>query len=158
MINDYCLSSQEDIYLYFQTITELKVKSVLDVGMTLKRFGALDRNIANLRLPDEVRLTGVDIFPHWKTDVYKNVYDEIIPMDKYLEMNATVKKKNYELAMMLYLRTIYSEVAYAKLMKKTMSFSPNVMVSDNGTEGDYYGRYGSLQQVAVGGNNYYLIT
>lgn len=158
MINDYYLSSQEDIYLYFQSITELKAKKVLDVGMTLKRFGALDRNIANLRLPEGIHMTGVDLTPEWKTEIYDRIYDEVITFSDYVDMPVTKKNmKLYQVAMMLRLKPLMEQEQYLQLLNKVCKMSAAVLVSDDGTETDFYSSYGKLNPLVVGSSRYIMI-
>lgn len=74
------ITDDNDIYLYFEMIKQAAPTHVLDVGMLLKRAGALDRAACGSHVPQEVKLIGVDFFPQWKTDIYRTIYDDIKPL------------------------------------------------------------------------------
>ena len=158
MTSDYFMGAQEDIILYFQAIREMGAKKVLDVGMTLKRFGALDRNIANIRMTEGVRLSGVDLKPEWQVDVYSCIYDSIFTVDDFIALPVTKKNmKGYQLAVMLRLRSLFGAEKHDEILKKVCRLSAAVIVSDNGTESEYYRNYGNISPIEVGGSRYLLI-
>ena len=56
------LKNENDIYIYFETIAQLEPKTILDVGMFLKRIGSVSRKAMDGGVPEDVRLDGVDFF------------------------------------------------------------------------------------------------
>lgn len=90
---------QNDIYLYFETIRQLQAKTVLDIGMTLKRCGAICRQVADSSIDPSVFLCGVDLDPDTTVPIYRNLYQEILSPEALLKKQSD--DKFYELAVLL---------------------------------------------------------
>lgn len=92
------ITNENDGYIFFEIIKRLEAMSILDVGMFLKRIGAVSRCAMNEEVPKEAFLAGVDFFPETDFPVWKNVYQQIISKDEFLEC---VKRQQYDLAVIL---------------------------------------------------------
>ncbi len=90
---------QNDIYLYFETIRQLKAASVLDIGLTLKRCGAVCRQVADSAIDPAVHLTGIDPDPETTPPIYHRIYQEILSPESLLEK----RDGRYDLAVLLQL-------------------------------------------------------
>ena len=55
--------TENDIYLYFETVQQLEPQRVLDIGMLLKRAGSVSRKAMNREVVEGIQLDGVDFFP-----------------------------------------------------------------------------------------------
>lgn len=74
--NGYIIN-QNDMYLYFEIINQIEPDSIIDIGMFLKRIGAISRQVNGFFVPDNVVLDGIDIMPHLSVKVYEKIYDNI---------------------------------------------------------------------------------
>lgn len=94
------LTDETDIYAFFEIIDRTETDSILDVGMFLKRIGAVSRQVKDKEIPVEKKMTGVDFFPEIDCLVWNTIYDSIYGSNEFFlpENNRT-----YELAMVLQL-------------------------------------------------------
>jgi hypothetical protein len=60
-----------------EMLRQFEPDTVLDVGMFLKRTGAIARSIGDLEFSDNIVLDGVDFAPQIEAKVYGRVYDGI---------------------------------------------------------------------------------
>lgn len=74
-------TDKDDIYTYFEVIRQLRPSLVLDVGMFLKRCGAIARQVADSSIDPKIRLVGIDFFPDFQIPIYETIYDEIYPVE-----------------------------------------------------------------------------
>ena len=93
------LVKQNDIYLYFETIRQLRAESVLDIGMTLKRCGAISRQVADSAIDPQVYLCGIDLDPETTCPIYQCLYQEILSPEELLQKG--INSAPYDLAMLL---------------------------------------------------------
>ena len=93
------LLNQNDIYLYFDAIRQIHAKNVLDIGMTLKRCGAVSRQVADSAIDPSVFLCGIcpDMEP--LIPVYQIIYQEILTQEKLLKNESKIKE--FDLAVLL---------------------------------------------------------
>lgn len=82
------VTDQDEIYTYFEVIRQLSPACILDVGMMLKRMGAVSRQAMHCVIPQNVRLDGVDFYPEVELPIYHGIYDHIyldscLPEDVY---------------------------------------------------------------------------
>lgn len=80
MENDFIITNENDIYVYFELIKQLNPKAILDAGMFLKRIGAVARAARGCELHPQMHLTGVDVFPGYDFPIYHRIYDRILPL------------------------------------------------------------------------------
>lgn len=92
------IRNENDIYIYFETITQLEPQKILDVGMFLKRVGSVARKAMDGEVPEEIKLDGVDLFPEVDFPVWKQVYSEIFDKEEFLSSDKT---RAYDLAVAL---------------------------------------------------------
>lgn len=81
---DKCIVNQNDVYLYFEIIRQLKPESVLDAGMFLKRIGAVSRQAMNAEISAGVELCGIDVMPECGAGVYGVIYDKVWNVKDFL--------------------------------------------------------------------------
>lgn len=93
------LVNQNDIYLYFETIRQLHAKSVLDIGLTLKRCGAICRQVADSAIDPAVHLCGIDFDPETTPPVYQSLYQELLSPEAF--MHKGTADDQYDLAVLL---------------------------------------------------------
>lgn len=79
-----CIVNQNDVYLYFEIIRQLKPERVIDAGMFLKRIGAVSRQAMNVEIGEDVELCGVDAMPECSAAVYDVIYDKVWNVSNFL--------------------------------------------------------------------------
>ena len=57
------LKNENSIYMFYEAIEQLEPEKILDVGMFLKRTGAVSRKVMSRDIPEDRQLTGIDFFP-----------------------------------------------------------------------------------------------
>lgn len=71
------VTDADEIFTYFEVIRQLSPSSILDVGMMLKRMGAVSRQAMHCAVPQSVRLDGIDFYPEVEMPIYGTIYDHI---------------------------------------------------------------------------------
>ena len=119
------LKNQNDIYIYFETIEQIEPRKVLDVGMFLKRIGCVSRKAMHREVSDEIQLDGIDFFSETDFPVWKNVYNDIMGIEEFLN-----KKNNarYELAILLGVQDLYQREVYKQCISKMKNCAKYVLV------------------------------
>lgn len=92
--NQYYITGQNDIFLYYEVMDQIKPESVLDIGMLLKRVGAISRQIKGREIERGIVLDGVDFRQEIHAGVYEMVYDHIYGLDNWMT------DRQYELCFM----------------------------------------------------------
>lgn len=83
MVNaKYYITNKNEMFVFFQMIEQIEPESVLDVGMFLKRIGAISRNVLDSSIDENIRLDAVDIDDGVKLAVYDTVYTNIVTLQK----------------------------------------------------------------------------
>lgn len=100
------LTKQNDLYIYFEVIRQLRANPVLDLGMTLKRAGAVSRQIADSAISPDTALVGVDFASTPTLQVYTVLYDRILTMEKLL--SDTEEFPHFTLGVSLFLSELSS--------------------------------------------------
>jgi hypothetical protein len=77
MTEEYYITGKNDMYMYLELLRQFEPDAVLDVGMFLKRTGAIARNIGDMGISQAIVIDGVDFAPQIEADVYRRVYDDI---------------------------------------------------------------------------------
>lgn len=108
------LNSQNDIYIYFETIEQMEPQMVLDIGMFLKRIGCVSRGAMNRCVPERVKLEGVDFFPDTAFPAWENVYDCIMSAGEFLDERRNAR---YGLAVLLGLEEFSSRITLQMIQK-----------------------------------------
>ena len=81
MDRDYELTDKDNTFFYFEIIKQTNAKRILDIGMFLKRIGALTRQVGELTIQPDIILDALDIpdapdLPIYTT-IYNNIYGDI---------------------------------------------------------------------------------
>ena len=122
---DKCIVNQNDVYLYFEIIRQIKPEKVIDAGMFLKRIGAVSRQAMNAEIGGNVKLWGIDCMPECSAKVYGTVYDRICSADEFLRCS----EEAYDLAFMLKTEKCIS-ASYEKNIIGRISDSASYLVLD----------------------------
>lgn len=92
-----------DIYFYFEVIRQLAPMSVLDIGMFLKRIGAVARQAVSCELSRDILLFGIDFFPEVRLAVYEKIYNGILLKNQLLENSELLQgmEEKFDLAVLI---------------------------------------------------------
>ena len=107
------ITDENDIYTYLHVINDIKPKSVIDIGMFLKRIGAISRQARNVSIDETIKLDALDVLKTPPVAVYETVYDAIYDENILQEM------PKYDLAMVLCLEQHMSAKTYEAIWKWT---------------------------------------
>lgn len=96
--------SADDITAYLNIIRLIEPQSILDVGMFLKRIGAVSRRNRNVEIASTARLDGVDFMDNLKLPVMNVIYDNVFPLQQFINSVRAGEQltTHYELAILLY--------------------------------------------------------
>lgn len=83
-MNDY-ITNQNDIYMYFEIINQLEPSKVLDIGMFLKRIGAVSRQCMNCGIDREIILDGIELMGDISLPIYSTVYDNVTDGNEFIK-------------------------------------------------------------------------
>ncbi len=109
------ITNQNDLFVYFEVIKQLSPSSVLDVGMLLKRAGAVSRQVADSKLDSHVYLTGIDLLSEYRLPIYDRIYDRIISQAEFPD----VAELQYDLVILLGFSSIPSFFSLEYLKEHT---------------------------------------
>lgn len=73
------VTDADEIYTYFEVIRQLSPSCILDVGMMLKRMGAVSRQVMHCAIPQSAQLDGVDLYSEVTLPIYETIYNHIYP-------------------------------------------------------------------------------
>lgn len=104
------ITDMDEVFFCFEMLKNLSLDRVLDIGMFLKRIGAVSRQAMSHGISPDVYLCGVDFFPQYNLPVYEKVYDEIWNKETFCE-----KTGNFDVALMLNVAEYISEEAWQRL-------------------------------------------
>ena len=120
MMMNINITNQNDIFVYFSLINQLKVQKFIDVGMFLKRIGSISRQVKGLELSPYLHMDAYDIFPETTPDIYSTIYNNI-----YTSFDDITNR--YQLAILLRLDNIIDLKTKIDLWIKAMDCSDYIL-------------------------------
>lgn len=127
-----CITNQNDIYVYFEIIKQVEPKRILDVGMFLKRIGAIGRQVADAVISREAYVKAVDFAEDIQVGVYDTVYDNKINVPEFMNQVAQHNDEHYDLAYMLYTESGLSKEQEQQVWRWLESHADYVVVDRAG--------------------------
>ena len=91
--------TQNDIFVFYEIINDIKPEKVLDVGMFLKGVGSVSRKIMDKKIDENIWMKGVDFMPEVQFPFFQQIYDEIITIQSFLKQSDN--KEMYDLGVFL---------------------------------------------------------
>lgn len=131
---DKCIVNQNDVYLYFEIIRQLKPERVIDIGMFLKRIGAVSRQAMNVEIGADVELCGVDVMPECSAGIYDVIYDKVWSVLEFAGAEPAEKEKLYDVAFMLRTDMCIGISDERKLVKRIVKEASYLVADDAGYE------------------------
>lgn len=119
------LKNENSIYMFYEVIQQLESEKILDVGMFLKRVGAVSRKVMGREIPEDRQLYGIDFFPELTFPVWSLIYDQIEPAESYYTKQDTEK---YDLAVVLGIESLQKKVPLDKIVTQTAKTSKYVLL------------------------------
>lgn len=118
------LTNQNDIYIFFEVIRQIEPKSILDIGMFLKRAGSVSRKAMDGEVAEDIRLDGIDFFREIDFPVWKNIYNRIIDYQVFL---AEDEKQTYDLVILLGADALRQIISLKEIARKATELSRYVL-------------------------------
>lgn len=119
------LANENDIYIFFEIIDQMEPRSILDMGMFLKRIGSISRKVMNREVAKGIWLEGVDFFTETRFPVWENVYDEMIDYEVFFESRSN---RRYDLTILLGVDEIQKKVSMPELLAKAEESSRYALI------------------------------
>ena len=113
MLKEYMLNDHRDLLAYGGIVSELSPTSILDVGMFLKRVGAVSRSFRNFSIPGKTLLCGVDFFED-ELAVYQRIYTKTVDMAGAEKL---LSGEHFDLVVMLGIEGLIGEEDYKRLLE-----------------------------------------
>ena len=86
--------NKNTMYVFCEVIKQLEPDRVLDAGMFIESIGGITRQILDMGVPEEYYMTGVRIKRTDNLNVYNNIYNDIIDINKISELMC-ITQENY---------------------------------------------------------------
>lgn len=112
--------NDNDIFVLFEVVKQTSPRSILDLGMFLKRIGAISRQVKDAEIPETVRLDAYTDTPQ-SLKVYEKVYNNI-----FLEEPSF----KYDLVIWMHLNDVFSDDSQRTLLKWIQNHSRNVLMDE----------------------------
>lgn len=77
------ITDENDIYIFFELVSQLQPASILDVGIFLQRIGAVSRQTMSCEIPPDIYMEGLEVFGQPVLPVYHKIYDKITRLPDY---------------------------------------------------------------------------
>lgn len=119
------LKNENSIYMFYEVIEQLESEKILDVGMFLKRVGAVSRKVMSREIPEDRQLYGIDFFPELTFPVWDRIYDQIETAESYYTKQDTGR---YNLAVVLGIESLQKKVPLDKIVTQTAKTSKYVLL------------------------------
>lgn len=147
------ISNTDDIFVYLQIIKQTDSGSILDIGLFLKRIGAISRNIRGESIPDDAFLYGIDPCPEIEMAVFYTIYNGICHVSAISDM----ADKHFDLAIMLRPEGIFTKEQIEKCYDFISSHSKKLLI--NSSQKNDIGRFvsGKITEYSSGADSYCLI-
>lgn len=138
MTEEYYITGKNDMYIYLEALRQFEPDAVLDVGMFLKRTGAIARNIGDIGISQAIMIDGVDFAPQIEADVYRRVYDDIetwqnfrgsLETDFSADNRGKFKDKKYTLAFLMRCEKIINSEDLNLLFEWMSTHVENVVIT-----------------------------
>lgn len=158
---DGCIVNQNDMYIYFECVNQIAPARVLDIGMFLKRIGAVSRQVMGAEIPRTVCLDGIDFMEQTAVSVYQTIYDRIYSKEEAFSWmcasGASDLNNHYEMAVLLgingFLKPQQEEVIHCWLPEHV-----HYVLTDNVSTQKSLMQKGQVRDLQVGSRTYALIT
>lgn len=77
-------NSNSYLNCYIEIIRQICPESILDIGMLMKRYGMLCRQVGEYEIDSKANITGIDYLADYKVGVFDHIYNQIITQKELL--------------------------------------------------------------------------
>lgn len=119
----YYITDKNDIFVFFEVIRLGQPERMLDIGMFLKRIGAVSRNVKDFEIPKTTILDAYTLTPEREINIYKTIYDNIYIKD--------FPKVEYDLVTLIRPEGVFSAKETANIIKSICCITRRILVDDN---------------------------
>lgn len=154
-MNQMILTNETDIYAFFEIIDRTEARSILDVGMFLKRIGGVSRQVKEKEISPDKELIGVDFFPETACPVWNTIYDKIYrPNEIFLPDN----HQEYELAVVLQLEKCMDEAESFSMWAWLSAHVSYILTDWRSDEVKKMTGFKAVREITVDNKSYWFIT
>lgn len=155
MVEKMILTSETDIYAFFEIIDRTEAVSILDVGTFLKRIGSVSRQVKDKEITTDKKLIGVDFFHEVVCPVWNTIYDAIYkPNEIFFKEN----HQKYELATVMQLEKCMDEEEVLPMWKWLSTHVSYIMTDWKIEEVKKIITVKNAQKIMVDDKSYWFIT
>ena len=122
----WVITDREMITLYCGVIAQTGAGKVLDIGMFMKRIGAVSRSFQEFALPEDAQLYGVDLVGG-RQPVYRTIYRQITDAENY---RRDFEAEHFELGCILEISGLVDRRAYRDIWKWTAERVRYILTED----------------------------
>lgn len=94
-IEDVIIRNEEDTFVFFEVLKQINPTRILDIGMLLKRIGAVARGVRGEEVSSAIVLDGIDFVPEYKFPLYEHIYNEIIEFESIVDENQRITLERF---------------------------------------------------------------
>lgn len=141
MIEMLTINDSDDLFLYFAIIKQMKPDSVLDIGMFLKRIGAVCRQVCNSEIPVQIELDAVD-YVQEDFPVYHKIYNNIY-------RNGELPQKKYDMILGLYLSQMIDSKRLKRIWEYALERGKVIVIEATKEAEEYFARRTEVQVISV---------
>lgn len=153
MNDNYPITDSNDIFVYFEVIRMLSPKNIMDVGMFLKRIGAVSRGAMSGVIPRNIQLYGIDTEPDLNIPVMNSIYNSIFTYDRFLG----TKNNSFDLTIMLRISDFSYFNFLPSLIKTSVQHSSKILIDIESFLRFKDSFTGTISELKSEDNKYYLI-
>ena len=158
--NTYYINDKTDIFFYFEIIRQTKALRILDIGMFLKRIGAVARQVGDAQMDPDILLDGLDDTNTPQLPIYKSIYHHIYhtPAEIHTATDSSPGRM-YDLAIMLHPEALFAHVDIQEIYERLPGSTKQLAVScPNRGQLNRLQRYGTVSDLTVDDRLYALVT
>lgn len=148
------LKNENAIYMYYEVMEQLEPKSVLDMGMFLKRVGSVSRKIMNREIDKDIWLEGVDFFPEISFPVWENVYDSMTDAETYFSKG---DHNRYDLTIVFGKSAFAEKIPFENIVEQVSQTTKYVLVDELAQEWRTQKNFVRFIDVTLDEDVYFLI-
>ena len=146
----WVINDPDRMYAYSIMLSQLHPQKALDVGMFLKRIGAISRSFWNFDLPADTALYGLDL-TMTEVAVYQSIFEQIATPADYMERYA---QEQFDLAVLFLAKELMDTEAYHQLWNWLPAHTRFVF-TDDGETAKRFCR--AVSPVSIRDREYYIL-
>ncbi len=146
----WVLTDPDEMNAFALLVSQLHPVKMLDVGMFLKRIGAISRSFRNFEIPSDTELFGLDLTGA-EVEIYHVLFRQIVTAQDYQEM---YRGEQFDLVVLFEAEKLMDEAAYLGLWEWVLLHTKRIFTTDGKTAALFSG---AIAPVTVNGREYYIL-